>query len=176
MEVTLKNGQKVKIRKVSLEDAEELLAFYKRATNETTFLAYGPGEFNFTVEQEREFINGHLQNKKALLAVADCRGRIIGSVSFKPGLGTQFSHFGEMGIAVLQEFWGLGVGWALISYLKKWAKDNGVRKINLNVRVDNKRAISLYEKAGFTYEGRISRHYLINGVFYDSYIMGIEID
>ena len=176
MEVSLKNGLKVVIRKISLDDAENLLNFYTKATNETKFLAYGPGEFNFKLEEERDFIKKQLQDKKALMAVAEFQERIVGSVSFKPCVGTQFSHYGEMGIAVLKEFWGEGLGYALISFLKKWAKDNGVRKINLNVRVDNKRAISLYEKAGFTCEGRISRHYLINGVFYDSYIMGLEID
>ncbi|GAV23416.1 GNAT family N-acetyltransferase [Carboxydothermus pertinax] len=176
MEITLKSGQKVVIREVSLEDAEKLLNFYKKATNETNFLAYGPGEFNFKIEEEREFIKKQMQDKKSLMAVAEHRGRIVGSISFKPSVGTQFSHYGEMGIAVLKEFWGEGLGYTLISYLKKWAKDMGVRKINLNVRVDNKRAISLYEKAGFVYEGRISRHYLIDGVFYDSFIMGLEID
>ena len=58
-----------------------------------------------------------------------------------------------------------------------WAKDAQIiKKINLRVRTDNKRAISLYEKKGFLREGRIRKEIFIDGKYYDHYWMSLELD
>jgi len=51
-----------------------------------------------------------------------------------------------------------------------------VRKVNLRVRVDNTRAIALYESLGFVTEGRLTRDTAENGEFFDALIMGKAID
>ena len=60
--------------------------------------------------------------------------------------------------------------------LIEWAKTSGVvTKINLRVRTDNPRAIALYERKGFTFEGTIRRELLIDGVYYDHHLMGLVL-
>ena len=49
----------------------------------------------------------------------------------------------------------------------------GLARVELFVRTDNSRAMRLYEKLGFTVEGVLRRHLLIDGVFRDSYLMSI---
>ncbi len=58
-----------------------------------------------------------------------------------------------------------------------WAKEiRLIRKINLKVRSDNQATIDLYQRFNFLFEGTITREFFINGKFYDSILMGIEID
>ena len=69
------------------------------------------------------------------------------------------------------------VGSVLIKYLVSWARDSQIiRKINLKVRTDNFRAINLYKRLGFISEGIITREFFINGEFFDSMHMGLEIN
>jgi RimJ/RimL family protein N-acetyltransferase len=79
-------------------------------------------------------------------------------------------------VSVLKDYWGMGIGEELIRYLINWSRDSGIRKINLRVRQDNLKAISLYKKLGFTEEGIVKRDSLIGGKFYDSLLMGLLID
>jgi RimJ/RimL family protein N-acetyltransferase len=63
-----------------------------------------------------------------------------------------------------------------MDYFFKWANSKAVvKKIDLEVREDNLRAINLYLKYGFKIEGRISRGMLIDGKYYDLYCMGKTI-
>ena len=55
------------------------------------------------------------------------------------------------------------------------AKEGGLTKVNLDVRIDNEKAIHLYEKFGFEKEGTIKKCLFIDGVYYDNYIMGREV-
>lgn len=64
-------------------------------------------------------------------------------------------------IAVVPERSGQGLGAALLDSAMRWGAAHGARSMVLNVRSDNRRAISLYEKAGFTDTGtslQILRH------------------
>jgi RimJ/RimL family protein N-acetyltransferase len=80
-------------------------------------------------------------------------------------------------VSVLRKYWNLGVGNYLLTYLIDWAKQtNAIRKINLQVRVDNLPAIHLYEKHGFVQEGRLTREFYLHGRFVDLYTMGLQID
>jgi RimJ/RimL family protein N-acetyltransferase len=78
---------------------------------------------------------------------------------------------------VLKDYWGLSIGKHLLRYLIDWAKKTGkVRKINLRVRVDNERAIRLYQRLGFVIEGTLKREFYVGGRFIDSYLMGLCVD
>lgn len=52
-------------------------------------------------------------------------------------------------LAVFPEFRGKGVGKALIEYVIFYAKSKGYEKVLLDVGVENKTAMNLYEKLGF---------------------------
>lgn len=106
--------------------------------------------------------------------VAFAGSQLVGMIDFMTGSCSRVRHVGEMGLSVQKTYWGLGIGIALIETLKE--KNGIVRKINLRVRTDNVRAIALYKKSGFIDEGRLSRNSLIDGKFYDSFALGLEID
>lgn len=63
------------------------------------------------------------------------------------------SHRAELGITVRKDYWGQGIGSLLMKELIKYAKENRIEILNLDVRSDNVNAIHLYEKFGFKHIG-----------------------
>lgn len=71
-------------------------------------------------------------------------------------VGTKYKvkHRAELGISVAKEFWGLGIGWALMNACIECARNAGYVQLELNVVAENTRAIAMYERAGFVEYGR----------------------
>lgn len=171
------NTGKAIIRKADKSDAKALIEYLNIIGGESDFLTFGIGQFEKTVEQEEAFISNALNKENALFLVAEINGKIVGNLNFSGGPRERTTHTGEFGISVLKACWGNGIGEELIKYLISWSKNSGIiRKINLRVRIDNTRGISLYKKLGFLEEGTIKRDFLIDGKFYDSLSMGLLID
>lgn len=171
----LKNGQELIIRKAEEKDAEKFLEYFNVVGSETDFLGFGPEGPRITVEQEREIFKS--STSKNFFLIAEINGEIAGSCSISTNEKRVRSlHFGELGIVVLKKFWGFGVGYNLMEEAVRYGKEAGLRKINLDTRADNEKAISLYKKLGFKEEGIITRGTIINGEFYNLLVMGLEID
>lgn len=66
-------------------------------------------------------------------------------------------HRAEIAIAIRKEFWGLGLGKALLSRLQTLAKETGYEQFELEVIDGNDRALRLYERLGFVQTGRTPR-------------------
>lgn len=176
--ITLKNGEKVQIREAVKEDAPGLLAFLERIGGESDNLTFGPGEMNITLEQEEAFVEGMREKPGSIfLCALNETGRIIATTHFMAGTMPRTRHAGELGVTVAKDYWGMGLGSAMMDHLLDWVRaQKTIRKVNLRVRADNHNAIHLYEKKGFVREGLIVREYLIHGVLHDVLWMGLEID
>lgn len=82
----------------------------------------------------------------------------------------------EIGMAILTEWRGRGIGGALLECLIEWAEQDGSHKMELYVWPHNDAAIALYEKFGFEREGYLKRHYRrANGELWDCIIMGLQL-
>lgn len=68
-----------------------------------------------------------------------------------------------------------GLGTQLTRHMIDKARQKGLKKITLNVLVDNNRAIYVYQKCDFKVEGKLEmEHYnYITEEYGDSYIMGL---
>ena len=81
-------------------------------------------------------------------------------------------HAMNLGLAVAPAAQGHGVGSALMAalceYADRWA---GVLRLELNVFVDNERALRLYRKFGFETEGRMRAYAMRDGQYVDVYTM-----
>ena len=62
-------------------------------------------------------------------------------------------------VAVLSEYRGQGVGKALVEEMLALAKEKQVKKIMLEVRASNQKAIGLYEKFGFQFLCKRKNYY-----------------
>ena len=56
-----------------------------------------------------------------------------------------------------------------------FAKDTGIEILYLEVRCDNHRAVSLYEKFGFEKIGTYKNFFKIGDEYYDAYLMTLNI-
>ncbi|MBC8588003.1 GNAT family N-acetyltransferase [Paratissierella segnis] len=173
---SLKDGQRLTIRTAKHEDASNLINYVKKIGGESDYLTFGENEFEITVEKEEELLESFLISDNKLYIIAEIDGKIVGSLNFSGGSRQRTKHTGEFGVSVEKKYWGLGIGRELINYLIDWAEEGDViKKINLRVREDNKRAIGLYEKLGFKKEGVISRGFFVNDEYYSFICMGLEL-
>lgn len=63
------------------------------------------------------------------------------------------THTAVLGLAVLAEFRGRGIGTALLRATLERARAVGLTRIELSVRENNQRVVPLYERFGFAREG-----------------------
>ncbi len=61
----------------------------------------------------------------------------------------EMSHTFELGISVRKDFWGVGVGRALLAAIIDSVVQMGAEKIDLVVYTNNHRAVNMYRKFGF---------------------------
>ena len=87
----------------------------------------------------------------------------------------RLKHIGVLGITILKDYWGIGIGKSLILSAIEKGKKSGLTRIELLTRVDNEKAISLYKKLGFEIEGQLKNTVYIDGKYFDNYIMGLII-
>ena len=175
--IELKSGQVLIIREAQKKDASRILDYVERIAGETDFLNIGPGDFNMSFEDEEKYILSCLESTTAFFIIAEIAGMFAGCITFKGGDKPRIQHVGDFGCSVLKEFWKLGIGSTLLETLIEWAKSSGIiKKLNLRVRLDNDRAIRLYERFGFVREGLTTREHFIDSKFYDSIFMGLQID
>ena len=106
-----------------------------------------------------------------LVAVAE--GLVVGCASLhSPSNSLRRSHSRMLGIGILPQWQGRGVGRKLLARLLDWADNWGnVLRVELHVHADNERAIALYRSMGFVEEGRHRAYALKNGRFIDSFSM-----
>jgi len=175
-EIITKDGRALLIREARGRDARAVIAYLDLISQETDFLSFGPGEFHLTENEEIDYLEKCWGAENCLYLLALLEGTVIGTLSFDAGTRPRIQHAGEFGISVLRKYWGIDVASSLIDSLLEWSIDgNIIRKINLRVRADNHRAISLYKHKGFVFEGTLKREIHINNTFYDNLWMGLEI-
>lgn len=154
--ITLKNGQTCILRSAEAKDAAELVDFIKITSGETDFLLRKPEEVKYTVEKELAMIAAMEEAERQTLIVAEVDGEIAGTCSLhEAGKYARLRHRSSIGISLLQKFWGLGIGTAMMQTLLETAAALGFEQMELEVVGDNERAIALYKKLGFAETGRM---------------------
>jgi len=79
------------------------------------------------------------------------------------------------GFTIKRTMQGKGLGTEILSAIKKSAIENGKKRIELTVDINNMPAITLYKKMGFLVEGVVKKSYKLaaTGEYYDEYLMGL---
>lgn len=84
-----------------------------------------------------------------------------------------FSHTGSVGMGLLPEYRGKGIGKRLLATAIEAAFASGMERIELMVYASNESAIRLYRSLGFAEEGRMIRKGKIDGVYLDMIAMAL---
>jgi RimJ/RimL family protein N-acetyltransferase len=164
------------IREATKWDAKAMVEYLGAIAAESENLTFEPGELKITVEIEEEILDRAYQSDKNMFFLALIDDEIAGNINFHSSERRRISHVGEFGISVKKKYWGQGIGGKLMDAMLAWAKDHGIRKINLRVRADNEAAIALYRKKGFEKEGLLRCEYMIDGLCIDHLAMGLVLE
>ena len=173
----LKNGEKIIIRYPRIEDAAGLLTMLQNSVATTDYLLLTPEEANMTLEQEIAWLTDVLSDNNKMMLTAVHDNKVIGNVDLTIGPIIKRRHWATLGITIVKEWRGLGLGNILMNTLIDLAKENKeIEIIGLDVFADNHHAISLYEKLGFKKEARIKNSFkLSDNTYIDNIIMTLKI-
>ena len=165
----------IKIRNAQPTDAIILSAAEKAIAAIPGFLVSKPEEIHSQNFHKRIEELNSIPNGKYIVAEQD--GDIVGHAMLDPMGLKAIEHIVRLTIAVHPGHEEKGIGEQLLTHLIDWAKSNpAVKKIELNVRSCNTRAIRLYQKLGFNVEGRIrNRVRISDNEFVDDLEMGLFV-
>lgn len=161
-EIIRTGNRNVRIRKVTTADAEKMLVYLKQVSEETPYMIRYPDEVRSSVEEERAFLEKLTSGgRNFMLAVLELNedgleGRIAGNVGVNAiGSTDKVRHRASLGIALIQEYCGIGLGRILMEKSIALASEYGYTQMELGVFENNERALQLYRKMGFSEVGRI---------------------
>jgi RimJ/RimL family protein N-acetyltransferase len=162
----------IEIRPFQLSDIESFNATLNAVCAERRYLASVDG---FSLEESRQFIQSRLDGE-IIQQVAAIGPQIVGWCDIIPYPEQGFTHVGRLGIGLLKDYRGYGIGTRLLKACLAQAQDTALEKVELQVFSDNAAAIALYQKLGFQPEGCKQRGRKIDGQYQDIVLMALMIE
>ena len=147
--ITLKDGREAVLKAPDPSEAAAMLRFLKTLASETEFILRYPEECTETDEQEAAFLESVNQSPTDLMIVCTVDGEIAGNCQISFHKRQKIAHRADIAIGVLQKYWGLGIGTALLAELERAAERKGILQLELEYIEGNERGKALYEKTGF---------------------------
>jgi RimJ/RimL family protein N-acetyltransferase len=144
----------LQIKEATGADAKAVLAVSQQLGEETDFLLMDESGLALPEALLAEQLDAIYERDDYLLLLAFDQEQLIAMASVKGHEEWQLAHVGEIGISILKDYWGLGLGSLLIEESLDWVVEVGeLTRIELTVQARNLRAIHLYKKFGFLTEG-----------------------
>ena len=136
---------------------------------EGRYLAFVEGP---PLENTRAFVLDHIQRGLPQF-VAVSAGEVVGWCDVTPKERPIYAHGGVLGIGLLPQFRGQGIGTNLIRATLAATRTIGLHRVELTVRQNNTRAIELYRKVGFVVEGLQRDAVQIDGLYENTVCMAL---
>ena len=155
-----KSGQPLIIRVADTRDAARFIAHTRELVTETDFMLKGPEDTLPEVREQQLVLDFLHRSINCLCVVATrpaqglARQPILGSLTLTPGRTSRTQHCVQLGMGVLREAWGLGIGGLMLDRTLTWTRSNPIlSRVALQVYEDNDAARHLYLSRGFIEEG-----------------------
>lgn len=126
-------------------------------------------------EQIERFVREGLA-ADAVQFVARHGGQVIGWADIFPDWAAAVAHRGHVGMGLLPAWRGQGIGRRLLQACLDKARRRGLTRIELEARIDNHRAIALYERLGFRREALKVRAMRFGDAYHDTVQMSLLLD
>lgn len=118
--------------------------------------------YPYTYKEARAWINHCLKidkqkNKSEINFAIDIKGNVVGGI----GLKKIENYTAEIGYWLGEKYWGRGIMTLAIQLITQYGfTELGLKRVYANVFSFNKASIRVLEKAGYRYEGRLSKDVL----------------
>jgi RimJ/RimL family protein N-acetyltransferase len=164
----------VRVRPAEPGDAARLVELARDVGSEEEGWLITGGEWR-TPGEERRYLRSIRRHPHAAVFVAEADGTIIGRLSIARDAHPASDHVADVGLMVDRGHRRVGAGTALMVEAERWARQVGVRKLELHVFPYNQAAIALYEGLGYEREGFRRRHYRRGAELVDAILMAKEL-
>ena len=147
----LKDGRPALLRGPRDEDIPGMLEYLRLSAAETEFILRYPEECDrYTPEFEKQMFEHINQSPNEAMLVCLADQRVVGTSNIVFNRSLKTRHRGTVAIALIREYWGLGIGTRMFSEMIRIAKERGcVTQLELDYIEGNTRARALYDKMGF---------------------------
>jgi RimJ/RimL family protein N-acetyltransferase len=162
------------VRRAEPGDAAELVELALAVGSEPEGWLVTNGTWR-SVSDERRYVRAIRRSKAAAVLVAETPERIVGRLSLSRDPHPASRHVADLGLMVAADFRRRGIGRALMLGAEEWAREAGVRKLELHVLPYNEAAIALYESLGYRREGVRRNHYRRGADLIDAVLMAKEV-
>jgi RimJ/RimL family protein N-acetyltransferase len=165
------------IRRVVPEDARALTDYMIRLVGEEhNNIVLDPGQWTMSEAEERAYLQKAAADADQYFIVAELAGEIVGSGTICREARPTMRHAASLGMSVDAAHRRRGIGRALLQALVDWAREQGLRRVALQVMTRNAAGIALYKKMGFVEEGCHRMALFKQGVWVDEYTMALIME
>ncbi|HTW08481.1 MAG TPA: GNAT family protein [Acidimicrobiales bacterium] len=161
----------VHFREATPADARSLLRLKLALDSETNFMLLETGERAESAEEVAAHLAAVGRTANSVVIVADTRSMLVGYAEATGGRFRRDRGTAYVVLGVLARAQGRGIGAGLLSEVARWASPHDVHRLELTVMAHNERAVQLYQRAGFTVEGRRRQCLLVDGCMVDELYM-----
>ena len=158
-------------REAEIDDAEEMIAYLNIVGRESDNLMHGPDGFKVPIEAVRRRIQASHDADNSIIMIALEGKKIIARAELDGCPGARLHHNARFSISVRKDYWNLKIGTMLMTKIIERARKMDLRNIMLEVIADNKAAIALYHKMGFSDVGIYKNYWFANNVYSDAIVM-----
>jgi RimJ/RimL family protein N-acetyltransferase len=163
-----------RVRRAEPGDATRLVDLARAVGSEAEGWLITIGEWRSAAD-ERRYLRSIRRYPHAAVFVAETESDIVGRLSVARDPHPASSHVADVGVMIARDYRRRGFGRALMRAAEEWAREAGVRKLELHVFPHNEPAIALYESLGYRREGLRRGHYQRNGELLDAVLMAKDV-
>ena len=161
----------IEVRPIAVEDADSFRACLDSVAREGKFLALLEAP---PLEEVRSFVRSNVEHGVPQV-IARAESRVIGWCDIVPGWHPTLRHCGSLGMGLLPEYRGQGLGRSLFAECLRLAVRAGITRVELEAREDNKPALALYRQLGFSVEGCKVRGMRVNDEYVNTIAMSLLV-
>lgn len=122
-----------------------------------------------------QIMNKVLSGTTYLVAIED--EKIVGVLDYKPRHPSKYgNHVVTFGLVTDEKARQHGIATRLIEKCFECAKNEGFKKVTIQVLGTNKKALQLYKKIGFVQEAQLKNEFLIHGEYVDDDYFAYYLD
>ncbi|MGE7877383.1 N-acetyltransferase family protein [Peribacillus muralis] len=160
----------MEIRRALRQDSDELAALFNHV-EDSGYMLFNPGERKATdIQMEKQLEQLEKNPRSAFLVAAS--GPDLHGYLLLVGNGLERTrHAAKIVIGIREKDRGKGIGARLFHEMEKFARLNGIRRLELSVIANNASALSLYAKMRFEQEGVRRESLFFDGKFHDEYLL-----
>jgi RimJ/RimL family protein N-acetyltransferase len=163
------------VRSATTGDAAALVALAEAVGGEPEGWLISESSWR-SVGDERRYLRALRRYSHAGVFVAESPEGIVGRLSLARDSHPASYHVADVGLMVAAGHRRRGIGRALLDAAVEWARDHGVRKLELHVFPHNEPALALYESFGFVREGYRKAHYRRGTGYVDAILMAYSVE